>query len=528
MKKILMFLSCVFALNINVAFGEGDCPSGHISFKGTQGPNDNEFVYSTVKAQHSAVDGFKTSKSFDLSGGKVFECDNEQGCMNGRLIFLDDNSGYVFKGDVIKHKIMSCSVGFQDKWIAQDWTECPDSKINETYKIKFINTTSADCHKIGAYNYCCFTGDHKACLEAQKRGEPANWTQSGTCNCGDRHVWNSKTGHCDAKDNGGGNTAPKECPNQDEKRACLASGDEADWKEASCKCLCRDPNEIWTGKACVRKTQDNHNCGPDAEWKNGACVCKDPNKKWENGHCVEKAAKSCRETRTTNIGKACCDVTYAKYDVAKDKCTCRAGEKFELYNTNHGRCVKVDNGGGNGGGNVEPPVVVPPVVPPVVEPPYTCPMDAFANWRTLYKDCPDVIEALDELDLYCASSEPKKDGYMTRYTKLQELRKMCEDDKASKLRITKSTATINSAAQQLNDIMAGLKISVWKNREGEFNTARLASDSIAGVVLGTAGGLITSHLVKKGQVKAGFEDIQCTIGGQKVADWGDEFTVGIR
>ena len=71
-------------------------------------------------------------------------------------------------------------------------------------------------------------------------------------------------------------------------------------------------------------------------------------------------------------------------------------------------------------------------------------------------------------------------------------------------------------------------LSVWRTAEGNFNGARLASDSIAGVVLGTAGGLITSHLVKKGQIKNGFEDIQCTIGGQKVADWGDEFTVGIR
>ena len=74
----------------------------------------------------------------------------------------------------------------------------------------------------------------------------------------------------------------------------------------------------------------------------------------------------------------------------------------------------------------------------------------------------------------------------------------------------------------------GLTTSKWRNSEGKFNTARLASDSIAGVVLGTAGGLITSHLVKKNQVKKGFEDIQCTIGGQKVAEWGDEFTVGIR
>jgi hypothetical protein len=78
--------------------------------------------------------------------------------------------------------------------------------------------------------------------------------------------------------------------------------------------------------------------------------------------------------------------------------------------------------------------------------------------------------------------------------------------------------------------IAGWKdtLSVWKDKQGNFNTARLASDSIAGVVLGTAGGLITSHVVKKSQVKSGFEDINCVIGGQKVADWHDEFTVGIK
>jgi len=70
--------------------------------------------------------------------------------------------------------------------------------------------------------------------------------------------------------------------------------------------------------------------------------------------------------------------------------------------------------------------------------------------------------------------------------------------------------------------------SVWKTADGKFNVARLASDSIAGVVLGTAGGIITSNIVKKNQVKRGFDDVMCTVGGQSVADWGDEFRVGIR
>ena len=96
--------------------------------------------------------------------------------------------------------------------------------------------------------------------------------------------------------------------------------------------------------------------------------------------------------------------------------------------------------------------------------------------------------------------------------------------------IAKQTSkdNIKQIAKELDDFWDELDVSRWKNEEGKFNTARLASDSIAGVVLGTAGGLITSNIVKKSQVRKGFDDISCTIGGQYVADWDDEFTVGIK
>ena len=87
---------------------------------------------------------------------------------------------------------------------------------------------------------------------------------------------------------------------------------------------------------------------------------------------------------------------------------------------------------------------------------------------------------------------------------------------------------IEDVHSKLKRVQDGFKVSAWKNEEGKFNTARLASDSIAGVVLGTAGGLVTSKVVKKNQVENGFEDIQCTIGGQAVAQWGDDFSVGAQ
>jgi hypothetical protein len=85
---------------------------------------------------------------------------------------------------------------------------------------------------------------------------------------------------------------------------------------------------------------------------------------------------------------------------------------------------------------------------------------------------------------------------------------------------------ISGYYSRLSEIRDTFKLNVWRDAEGNFNTARLASDSIAGVVLGTVGGVVTAHLVKKNQLKKGFEDIQCHIGGQSVADYGDGFVVG--
>jgi len=91
-----------------------------------------------------------------------------------------------------------------------------------------------------------------------------------------------------------------------------------------------------------------------------------------------------------------------------------------------------------------------------------------------------------------------------------------------------SKQNIKNIANNIRGLTAGLDVSVWKDKKGNFNTSRLVSDSVAGVVLGTAGGLITSHVIKKNQIKGGFEDIKCTIGGQVVSEFGDDFVVGIN
>ena len=136
-----------------------------------------------------------------------------------------------------------------------------------------------------------------------------------------------------------------------------------------------------------------------------------------------------------------------------------------------------------------------------------------AKWSNGECKCKDADKEMNEDGTECVETEEAR-------KKREEALKKAEQD-AAKARITSITGKLNS-------LKAGLKSSVWKNKEGNFNTSRLVSDSVAGVVLGTAGGLITSNVIKKNQIKGGFEDINCTVRGQVVAGYGDDFQVGIQ
>lgn len=153
-------------------------------------------------------------------------------------------------------------------------------------------------------------------------------------------------------------------------------------------------------------------------------------------------------------------------------------------------------------------------------------MAKVASWKTKCADFADVLTDIATLETYCANT-PAKDTFLRLYDELKgEVDTMCVGKEV--LLIGEAQQKVQKAIGDLRAFVADLEVSKWKDAEGNFNTARLASDLTAGVVLGTAGALITSSVVKKNQVENGFEDISCTIGGQTVADWGDEFTVGVH
>ena len=121
---------------------------------------------------------------------------------------------------------------------------------------------------------------------------------------------------------------------------------------------------------------------------------------------------------------------------------------------------------------------------------------------------------------YCLELPEEKNLYSVTMTG-DNSQVIISEQNASRLKIKRAWTRLNAMSDDF-------KVSVWRDKQGNFNTARLASDSIAAVVLGTTGALVTSNIVKKNQVSGGFEDVQCTIGGQVVATWGDDFSVGIQ
>ena len=266
---------------------------------------------------------------------------------------------------------------------------------------------------------------------------------------------------------------------------------------------------------CYATKCDNANMSPDS---NGICVEQTPIKP------TPQPKKSCREQRKgwSPEAIACCDTGDEGY-LSDDRshCICKNGKEFQIVNGT-GRCVNK--------GGTEP-----------IEPqPKTCKdkvnMDANCNCTPLFThvgsngmcECDDENARL--INKQCSCSHiigARMENGHCKCGEHQEIRDgKCQDSKEWSIEQVK--IEISGIIGKLNGTAGTLKRDVWKDADGEFNTARLASDSIAGVVLGTAGGIITAKVVKKNQLEKGFEDIKCSIGGQSVASYGDTMNVGLQ
>ena len=272
---------------------------------------------------------------------------------------------------------------------------------------------------------------------------------------------------------------------------------------------------------CVAKggNDDGGNDGGNDDGGNGGNGGK---KNEDEGGGNKKSTPTCRQSRTTAEGVACCDlpIDVATWDSKNKKCNCVDTNKQFSIVDGKGACI---------------------VPQAKVDDKYTCTsfdLSLINLWKTSCKDSLMVLQLIQEFETMCTNSNLTVAEYnkisnqvslaveLNCQPKMEEVKKDVEEKKPDPN--LQSRAAIVAAGAALDKVASGFEVNVWKNAEGEFNTARLASDSIAAVVLGTAGGLITSSVMKKHQVEDGFEDLKCTIGGQPVAGWGDEFRVGIQ
>lgn len=155
-----------------------------------------------------------------------------------------------------------------------------------------------------------------------------------------------------------------------------------------------------------------------------------------------------------------------------------------------------------------------------------CPNGNFSLTMKQYK--------LEKSDLEGKSCDEFKRLYENDVNASETLRaKICAEKQSAVV----VTVPVGPSETQIKDARDTLKTfaanaesnaSGWKTAEGKFNTTRLASDLTAGVVLGTVGGVVSGVVIKKKQVEKGFDALHCTVGGQKIADWGDTFTVGLQ
>ena len=258
-----------------------------------------------------------------------------------------------------------------------------------------------------------------------------------------------------------------------------------------------NPKNASTGLSSMEHVKSGNVCtvecvagGWNVKLNDGAC---------ESGYKPDKDRKRCVEIVSTANAQKECDAARnsgAYWNATNNRCLCEKTE--HEWSASEKQCVE----------SVE----------------YKeCKSVADAKWEKGACVCNDTKKVWDATNKKCVESQEAR-----AKRKAEEDAKRKEEEARKQGAREEALPRIAAASDEIKKLREGLSVSVWKNKEGNFNTARLASDSIAGVVLGTVGGVVTSKVIKKNQLKGGFDDIKCTVGGQVVAGYGDDFQVGGR
>lgn len=465
-RDMKKLLLCSLVVCCFPSFCFGFCGDNRISFQGNQAPGDDEFVYAlTSDYEKSVIEEKNRNYSFALEG-PVWECDDEQECKYYTAILAP--SGHAWDKNTNRGETLYwCMSSFGDKWKEYELVPCGDNFYESLKKNPSLENNKID--------------------------------MNGTT---DKSVYRIDS-------NGGKITTF--CYTDPERVACVKEEGTA-WADGKCQCLeLNGKKRSWNGRICVEVA------GPSEPEENPVKPV-NPVTPTPTQSCVQSRCGGLTgETYSQCI--TCCYVPseVAVWNASEKVCKCTdSTEKFnpttlqcEAENTVAPQPVQDDNS-------------------------YECDpskLQLLSQWIIQYSTDNTLITQINQILAYC-DGVPSEFVFNNMFNNITVIinQSAASAAAASELTITQNRAreNISSAVAKIEDIKSGLKLTVWRDEEGNFNTSRLLSDSIAGVVLGTAGGLITSNVVKKNQVENGFEDIQCSVGGQVVAGWGDEFRVGIQ
>ena len=477
------------------------CGINFMKLSGVQHIYDDEFLYANQTTYNSVSD-----KNGEYTGlpGKVYECDNEY-CASGQDIYMP--AGHVFKGSVVNvGKTYECKANFMgdDRWVEKSFgPTCGEVHM------------SFDGNQKPADNEFLYS-THEAYLEADRKWGNDSLDLSGVgevFECDDDHCKKGTIKKMTKGHSFGGQKINEDVTYECKLNRWVRVGSEScqfagvniavdewytDTNGTKIPVSYNDCHQFADGNPVNKNDMFNVKC----ERVNGLLknVCH------KIGASDDSKLKDCLAKRTTPEGKACCYLAESVAKFENGQCVCSGGKTFRMDKNGRGICT-----GGNGGDEGDEGDDLIPVTQCVT----------VLNELSLFvkTNCVSLSTKVESLMELCMS------GYLTVAmwnSQSSVIRNSCLNQQES------PKEKLVAAAEKLDTIFAGFKVSKWKNEEGKFNTARLASDSIAGVVLGTTGGLITSSVMKKKQVEQGFEDLQCVVGGQPVAGWGDEFMVGIQ
>ena len=470
-----------------------------------------------------------------------FVCGHEgtKGCPAGALVLMP--KGHML-ANVKKNAPAAymCNTSGYNTWNERDMASViDDCKSGEVKKFKLFGN-----QKIGDYYYMCEFYGYNSCYHGRKcKATEAQYQCEKDSNSTgydfSRSVCNCKTGY-DWKNN----KCEKDINNLSDQQKCASIG--GNWYNGVCKCDDRDYFDPDV-KQCLPKSQCNKSAvvcannvinlsdfGNSTTTVNGgnASVSNSGNSSNTNNNENNNNSKNTNGNnaggksgggsgsggsaclnRPTAEGRACCRAGGAT-TFKNNVCTCVDTTKEWKYTdgAEYGQCVA------KGSTEVVNPcdAICTNYVSIVVD---NCAMQKVNNYA-------NVITQITQQCSNRTNCNPGTVGQLVNQIEVAVA--SCANQPVEPEKPQLNEQRLAAAVEAIDKYRSGLDVSVWKDAEGNFNTARLVSDSIAGVVLGTAGGLITSSVVKKNQVKNGFEDVVCTIGGQTVGSYGDEISVGIK